>query len=82
MAFERNFTILELFVRTIVREYNHFVSWGEMLPMAEDVDQQMGDKLIKIMKGDSVSILKILLECSSLNQMEQEIVDKKQDEIL
>jgi hypothetical protein len=35
---------------------------GELRPLGEGVDQVRGDKFIKILKGDSFSILRVLLE--------------------
>ena len=38
MAYERNQTILELFVRSINREYNQLVKSKEMQPLAHEND--------------------------------------------
>ena len=71
MAYERNQTILELFARTIQREYNHLVSMAELIPLEEGVDQVRGERFIKILKGDSISILRVLLEYGDEQQRKE-----------
>jgi hypothetical protein len=66
MAFERNQTILELFIRTIQREYNHLVRQKELVPYREDIEQLPSDKLIKIIKGQQLSIIKVLMEFNDM----------------
>ena len=51
-----------MFVRTILREFNHLMNTKEITPLAEDLDCATGDKLIKIMKGGSTGIIKLLME--------------------
>ena len=62
MAYERNMTILELFLRTIKREYMQLVNVGDITHYNKDPDYErvLGEKMIKIMKGNSKRIFRLL----------------------
>lgn len=47
------------------------VSMEELTPLDEGVDQIRGEKFIKILKGDSISILRVLLEYGDEKCMSQ-----------
>ena len=65
MAFERNQTILELFIRTIQREYNHLVKLNELTPHTVDKTDICYETFFKLLKGEPLSIVKVLMDHSS-----------------